>query len=183
MTSIKQFFASWEKLSYRFSPAFNLYKAMYSGVVEREVAMGNITHRDTVLNVGCGAIPFTAIHIANLTGAQIIAMDKDQDAVLKARHALKKYGLSNHIQVVGGDAFGGFPTPFTVALVALQVADKPTLLSKLQIEGGPGSKVIIRQPTDQYGETYGLIPHHLVPDAKVTHKMKTFKESFLFVTR
>ncbi len=75
----------------RFYPAFWLYHNLYKHVVKKEVELARISQEDTVLNIGCGAIPFTALHIVQMTGAKVIALDKDPEAVSKARYCLKKY--------------------------------------------------------------------------------------------
>ena len=177
---IKKMFASWEKKSYKFYPAFLIYYHMYQDVVQKEIELGNITSEDVVLNIGCGAIPYTAIHVSQMTGAKVIALDWDQEAIDMAKDCLIKYDLSNNIEIRKGNGAITIPDSFTKAIVALHVGDKPTVLDNLSSKRRQGADIIIRQPVDQFKNEYGYLPETLPPDEKVYQRMKTFKESFLY---
>ncbi|QGT99342.1 hypothetical protein SYNTR_0749 [Candidatus Syntrophocurvum alkaliphilum] len=177
---LKNLFASWEKISCNFYPAFYFYHRLYRDVVQNEIKLGQITSNDKVLNIGCGAIPFTAIHIVQMTGAKVIALDKDTEAVERAKHCLKKYRLDRNIEIKIGDGVNEIPVPFTVAIVALQVKEKVKVLENLQSKGEPGGNLIFRQPTDAYKTVYGFLPNDYLPVSKTLQNMKTFKESYLY---
>lgn len=178
---MKGLFASFEKLSCNFYPAFTIYNSLYKNVIKREVDLANITSKDTVLNIGSGAIPFTAIHIVEMTGARVIAIDKDKEAVEKSKYCLKRFKLDRNIDVQIADGLGNFHTPFTVAIVALQVKEKEKVFENLINTAKPGGRLVFRQPSDRYKEIYGYLPDRYSPDSSVTHNMKAFKESYLFV--
>ena len=76
------------------------YSRPYRGVVEREVKLAAIGDGDVVVNIGCGSVPFTAIYLARLTGAKIVALDKEKEAVECARRYIKARGLADIIRVV-----------------------------------------------------------------------------------
>ncbi|MDR5658553.1 methyltransferase domain-containing protein [Serpentinicella sp. ANB-PHB4] len=178
---MKKLFTSLEKVVCRFRPTFQLYHNLYRDVVKKEVELAKITEDDIVLNIGCGAIPFTALHIVEMTGAKVIALDKDQEAVEMAQACLKKYGLEKNIEVKLGDGTPEALPTFTAALVALHIKDKEEMLDNLMAVGPPGGRIIFRQPVDQFKEEYGYLSEKYQPNGKCLHRMKAFKESYLFL--
>lgn len=178
---MKNFFTSLEKFSCSFYPMFYAYHNYYRNVMRKEIELANITSKDIVLNIGCGSVPFTAIHIAQITGAKVIAIDKDKEAVMKAKKALKRYGLEKNIEVKLSDGIKEELMDFTVAVVALHVKDKVAMLEKLLKAGKPGGRIIFRQPVDSYKEEYGYLPSKYIPSAVAYQSMKAFKESYLFL--
>lgn len=181
--NIKKFFGSLEKTSCSLYFAFYLYHRFYQNVVKKEITLGHITPQDIVLNIGCGAIPCTAIHTVQMTGAKVIAVDKDEEAVYKAKYCLKKYGLENNIEIVNGDGRKDIFSSFTAAIVALQVDGKPLVLENLKRKGRPGGRLIFRQPSDKYKYIYGYLPKDYPPDSMTFQNMETFKNSYLYLIR
>ncbi|MDQ2087731.1 methyltransferase domain-containing protein [Herbivorax sp. ANBcel31] len=178
---MKKLFKSLEKLICRFYPIFQLYHNLYKDVVKKEVELAGITKDDVVLNVGCGAIPFTALHVVEMTGAKVIALDKDRKAVKMARKYLKKYKLDRNIEIKLGDGTSEKLPPFTVAIIALHIKDKDKMLESLKAFGNSRGRIIFRQPVDEHKEEYGYLTDKYQPDEKSFQKMKTFKESCLFL--
>ncbi len=177
---MKSLFASCEKIGCNFYPAFAIYTRLYRDVVKREVDLANVTQDDIVLNVGCGAIPFTAVHVAQLTGAKVIAMDRDELAVQKAKKSLHKFQLDDNIEIHCGDGADSIPFKFDAAIVALQVGEKPNILANLKQSARPGARLIFRQPAEKYQEEYGVLPNNVRADWKVEQTMQTFEHSYLY---
>lgn len=170
-----------EKYCSRSSLLAGLYSLPYKKVVQREVELARITSRDRVLNVGCGAIPFTAIHVANLTGAQVWAMDRDGEAVEHARFCLKKMGMTGQIQVIEGDASLCIPSNFTAAIVALQAEPKALILDNMLSSALQESRLVFRHPCLSYESHYDRLPSSYCYTGQVEHNMQTFDRSLLFV--
>jgi len=177
MKVIQSFTSSLEKTMYDNPSFFEMYALPYEGVVKREIELGDITSEDTVLNLGCGALPFTAVHIVQLTGARVHAVDKDTNALKRAKKIVDYLGLSEDISFFEDDCLRELPTIFDKALVALQVEPKNRVLENL-ISEEEGS-VIVRAPRDGFEETYGEMPD-FEPTDEVEHNMLTFDRSLLF---
>ncbi len=179
---MKNLFSTWEKIGCFFYPAFKFYHRLYRDVVAREIGMAGISRESIVLNIGCGAIPFTAVHLIEMTGARVIAMDKDEDAIIKARNCLNKYTLDpgGKIELQVGDGTETIPAKFTAAIVALQVYNKGLVLERLMKTGTAGASLVFRRPVPAYTEEYGDLPAGRKPDCQVFHSMKTFHQSCLF---
>ena len=163
-----------------FYPAFYIYTNMYKQVVGKEIDLAKISSDDVVLNIGCGAMPFTAVHVAQMTGAQVVAMDRDEEAVVKAKQALQKFQLDDNIEILLGDGSEEIPYYFDAAIVALQVGEKPGILQNLKDAARPGARLVFRQPSDKYQNEYGILPDNIKVDKKVEQTMKTFDYSCLY---
>ena len=165
-----------EKRLYKYPSLFKLYSFPYSGVVQREIELGGITSDDVVLNVGCGPLPFTAVHIAEMSGAKVFAVDNDKRAVKLATELVKKLGLSNLIEVLECDGKEHIPVDFNKAVMALHVEPKMEVLKNLLTR----SDVVMRSPRGSLKESYGLHSMHFTPSASTKHLMPTFDRSYLF---
>lgn len=158
-----------------------LYSLPYRKTVQREIDLAGITSADRVLNIGCGAVPFTAVYLSLLSGAEVYALDLDREAVKRARAYLEKIELPGKIQVVEGDG-ALFPSlDFTAVVVALQAEPKEDILNNLFSGSLPGSRFIFRQPSSFYEHHYDYLPDSYKPVAQVQQNMKTFDRSLLFV--
>ena len=67
------------------------YMSFYDKVLDREIALAGISETDTVLNIGCGSIPFSAIYESvGLSGHK---------KPRKVETSLKVYGILSLIKV------------------------------------------------------------------------------------
>lgn len=181
MVIIQPVIAYWEKLSSRIPFLANMYSYYYRQVVQNEIELAEISENDVVLNVGCGAIPFTAIHVAKKTKAKVYAIDKDREAVERARVCFEQRGLSGCAQVIECDGAKCIPVNFTVAIVALQAEPKTVLLENLLKAVAPGGRLIFRKPSKSVENHYENLPTSPAFAGAVRQKMKTFDSSVLYV--
>ena len=156
---------------------------LYSKVVKKEIYLGGLTNNDVILNIGCGSIPFTAIHLSSITGAKVIAVDRDEEAIEKASHTLEKHNLAENIEFITADASEFVPTSFTASIVALQAEPKEKILNNLLTHGDNGTRIIFRQPRDVFKTQYDYIGEAYPPTAVVSQSMKTIDQSLLYVKK
>lgn len=202
--------AALEKTCTRASWLFDLYTRLYRSVVDREIELAGIDENDRVLNIGCGAMPFTAALIANRAGATVYALDHDPDVVREARRNLARAGVADAVEVVvgdGRDVVGDgtyLPEPCSIAVVALQAEPKDEIVDRhRRTEGGP-AELLVRQPRAVFSGDYDAVStgdraatcdggdatagsgpsgNNLpVPADAVSHRMVTFDRSLLFAT-
>ncbi len=171
-----------EKLGHAHPWFVHLYAYPYREIVAREIEIARVTSQDKVLNVGCGTIPFTALHIANLTRAEVWAVDYDGRAVQGARRCLKRLGLDDQVSVFHCDASLGVPEGFDVAIVALQAAPKAKIMEVLWEAAAPGARMVFRQPAKRFQSHYDAIPSTWRISDSVEQSMKTFDQSILIET-
>ena len=180
MSWIPPVIRAWEKISSSSKILTWLYAKPYRKVLENEIRLGKISHNDTVLNIGCGAVPFTALFLATLTGARVYAMDIDHNAVLLAQKCVKKAGLDHRITVLAGNGADYFDKPFTAAIVALQASPKNKIMSVMQESAQPGTKIIFRLPSHPFKDHYDMLTIDEPATAITIQPMRTFDRSALY---
>ncbi len=178
---IKKTVSKLEKICSRAAPLAQLYSYPYRRVVKKEIELAGISSHDTVLNIGCGAVPFTAIWIARLTKAQVIAADKDQRAIDLAHGCVHKLGLQDRIKPVVCDGAEWVPEGFTVAVIALQAEPKAAIFSNVYQAKGNNIRIVSRAPSRLFESHYGCFPESFAAVAEVSQNMKTFDRSVLFL--
>ena len=180
MGFIQPLVASWEKRIYRSPLLSNLYGLPYHQVIKKEVDLANITAQDIILNIGCGAVPFTAIYLATLSGAKVWAVDRDREAVAKARVCLKKLNLQDRINVIKREGNENIEVHFTAAVVALQAEPKSNILTNLLTSSPSGARLIFREARKLLQSQYDYLPKEFHFVKQITHYAQTFN-SVLFV--
>ena len=161
----------------------SLYALPYRRVLDREIALASITREDKVINIGCGAIPYSAIYIARTTGAAVHAVDIDKEALDCARRCIAANGLSHLITLEHAPGELSQCSDFSVALVALQARPKQSILEHLLCEGIRGSRIIMRRPQPHLHHEYDVLPRSYPWQMEVMQHMKTFISSVLYDQR
>jgi len=172
--------ASWlEKVCSRSRCLTELLGRPYLRAVRNEVRLARIAKSDRVLSVGCGAVPFTAIHVARLTGALVVALDHDPQAVELARRCVARLGLDKLVTVehCDGSEWGG--EGFDVAIVALQACRKNAVLSCLCAEDHGPRRVIVREPGRAFRTLYDDSVIGWPVSGQVRQNLRTFDQSVL----
>lgn len=161
---------------------FRLYAAPYWGLVRREVGLAGVGPDDTLLSIGCGALPFTAVLAHVLTGARVIAVDFDRHAAERARRLIHRMGCSDRIEIAIADASTDALPAVDVALVALQASPKDEIWRNLQrsLRAGSG-RAVFRLPRVTLVSEYGSFTGERAAVGRVRHRMPTFNRSVLCV--
>jgi len=161
------------------SPLSWLYSRPYRQVVRREMELASVNSDATVLNIGCGAVPFTARFVVQQTGAGVIAVDTDSRAVDRASRLVQTWGMADRIELRHVDATKLLDVDFDLALVALQAQPKTAIFERLS-EIAPAGRAIFRRPAAGYQDHYDALPEQPRPAAYVEQDMKTFDRSVLY---
>ncbi|MEJ6952481.1 SAM-dependent methyltransferase [Natronospora cellulosivora (SeqCode)] len=181
MEVIKPLIASWEKKCSSIPLLFYLYSRPYKSILKKEIALADISENDYILNVGCGAMPFTAIYLAKLTGARILAIDKDEKVIEKAKETIANMGYSDKIEVLNANGIDINEKEFTVALVALQAEPKTEILENLLAASKDGTRMVFRIARDFFASQYDFIAEKYQAEAIAKQRMITFDKSVLFI--
>ena len=73
-----------EKIAIKFNIISMNYIKLYSDIVQKEIEIAEINSKDSVIIIGCGTLPSTSILISMKTEANIVAIDKDINAIKRA---------------------------------------------------------------------------------------------------
>ncbi len=181
MKIIAPIVAEFEKICSSIPWAVKYYTSLYTEVLDREIAIAGITGKDTVLNIGCGAIPFSAIYIAQTTGAHVHAVDIDQDALNCASACISRLGLSSSITFECGAGEEIISPGCTVALVALQARPKDAIYHNIITHCAPGVRIVFRKARAHLVHQYDSLPRGIRAVQEVAQDMKTFGSSVLYI--
>ncbi len=181
MKNMRSLFAWMEKKVLSGSSTWiNAYASFYRQTVQREINLAGITSADNIVNIGCGSIPFTAMHLSQLTGAEVWAIDKDSEAIATAKVLLNKIDFKGKIHLMVADGQDPLPRKFNVAVIALQVEPKDLVISNLFQWGAPDFRLVIREPRPFLRNMYDSVSETYTPKACINQNQFTFKESLLF---
>jgi len=172
--------AFFEKVASKSTILSELYSRPYRDVVRREIELARLTKRDRVLNVGCGSIPFTAIHVARMSGADVVAIDRDREAVKLARQCIRRMNLQDKIKIYLADAVEKIPEDFDAAVVALQAEPKEAIMTNLCSCASRKARLVFRLPTENFHNQYDNLQYPELCLDWIQQDMKTFSRSYLF---
>lgn len=179
MNLIRPAVQKFEKVCKGNSFLFKLYALPYLKTVSKEAKLGEITKSDKVLNIGCGALPFTSFYLNKLTGASIIAVDIDEKAVNEARDLLLKLEISEEeilpVNLSALEAVEKFD--FNKVVAALQTEGKEELLEAIKEKADKKAIVIdfiIREPRSGFVNQYDNISFNKLNNYKAKKASQNF---------
>ena len=154
----------------------------YKKVVENEIALGQISCRDNVLCIGGGPLPYTALEIADRTGAKVEIVDNDMYAVRAAKGLVEKLNMSDKISVVYGDGQEIDTSEFSVIHVAMQAEPHDRILENIWQKSKVGARILLRRPNDGLEVLYSNLPEgcHYPTCNLAGQNSCTIKETLLF---
>jgi SAM-dependent methyltransferase len=110
-------------------------------VVDRMLAMAEVTSKDTVYDIGCGdgRIVITA---AKKYGAHGVGIDYDPERIRESRDNAQKAGVENLVRFIQQDAMTADYSPASVVTIYLLTASNLKLRPILTKQLKPGSRIV-----------------------------------------
>ncbi|WP_187147859.1 SAM-dependent methyltransferase [Halorhodospira halophila] len=173
-----------ERWSARWPLLFHLYALPYRRLVARELRLAGVVPGERLLHVGCGALPFTAVLAARLSGARVTAVDRSAAAVAGAQAVVAHLGMAGagpgRVRVVCADAAADPLPEIDVALIALQACPRGPILANIRRQRAP-ARVLFRLPRPGLEGQYGgpLVGESVAGSCR--HRMPTFDRTELFL--
>ena len=161
ITSITQKIEDWASEK---EVIYKLAEKYYHDVVQKEVVLASITKGDSVLCIGGGICPFTAILLHQATGAKVTVIDNNICCIPKARQVIDRLKLSEHVAVFHQDGRStDLPfSAYTVVHFALQTYPMECVFSHVEKHVAPGTKLLVRSPKRQLRNLYNQLPSPLL---------------------
>lgn len=148
----------------------NLYRRLfYDDVIERELGLVDLEDDASVLQVGCGPLPMTAMTLAE-HGYDVVAIDNDPDAVDAARGAIESRGLSGRIDLAVSDGRTLETASFDVIWMAFHVHPKEEIVAETMSQLRAGQTLVYRRPR---GWASPLFPDADAPSGAVSSETIT----------
>lgn len=173
-----------EKISSFFPQLIHLYRIYYKDVIEKEIALGEVSREDNILCIGGGPFPSTAIEIAYKTGANVSVVDCDPSAVKCAKRVIKMLKLNNKIKIIEAKGQEIDPSSFSVIHMALQVFPKDEILVNILSKASQGCRILVRSPQEKLKSCYSdLCEEYQCKACKSICQSKTTMKNTLLYTK
>ena len=125
---------------------FGIYYESYIGKeYEKEKKKFNIKNDQSILHIGCGAYPITAIIFSKYTNKKIVAIDKNPFVVKLAHKVIKKKKLQSKIKIEHGDGSVYDISSFDTIIVSSCSIPKDKVISNVITKSKPNCTIIIRE--------------------------------------
>lgn len=156
--------------TYALRKSGSLYAHMVSAAFRQELIDMRIERDSKVVLIGAGSFPFSAMTIAEQTGAEVLCADIDAEAVFLGQHVIEASGLQANIRYPGMPLMEqSFLREATHVILASLVPDKASVLADWmpRLNGsaaiitryGDGLKSVFNYPLEpRIAEDWQLIP-------------------------
>ncbi|MDQ2086876.1 nicotianamine synthase family protein [Herbivorax sp. ANBcel31] len=120
------------------------YGVYYKNIVKREVELAGINSGDSVLFIGGGAVPCTALQIASITGAKVKVIDVDPVAIDRTKKIITKLNLSHCVkaQLISGQSINA--SKFSVIHIARQAVPHNKILENVVKRVSDDTRILLR---------------------------------------
>jgi len=150
-SSMKNFwdriFIIFEKVVFKF-PAFSSnYLKLYEKIVEGEINLSKVSSKDNLLVVGCGSLPATTALIAIKTKANVVAIDKDSNAIDAANRFINNLNIKN-VKIENANGKNYSVKDFHVIFLLYGLKSQVEILEKYAEEMNDNARIIFRLPSD-----------------------------------
>jgi protein-L-isoaspartate O-methyltransferase len=153
------------------------YFKIFGFRIIKEIQSAKIGKDDYVLQIGCGAVPYTSEIIAKYTGAKVVAIDNDPKMVLKAKSYIQKKGISN-ISIEYGNGIDFPLEKFSVVYLSLGVSPLEPIFKRI-IKEGKGKRIVFRVPRNLVGILYNKSANIQVAGEELGGRVRKSKVLFL----
>lgn len=140
-------------LAYHFLP---LSKYIYQNNIKREYDKEHhkiqLTNQDTILHIGCGIYPYSAIRVSKEVDARIIAIDNNKNVIEYAQKIIQKRKLNTKIKIKKAEGSTYNLSSFSVIISSSCVDSSVDVLQNIIKNAQPGTRIIVRelQPMSKY---------------------------------
>lgn len=139
-------------VSSRFQVVGTIYQKHIGEHYIEEAKRFNFTNASSILHIGSGAYPITAIILADLFDAHIVTIDKNPVVLKIARKVVKKKGLGNKVDVIDGDGLSFDVSKFDVVIISSCSVPKEKILSHIFSETKNNTIIIVRELPSEMDE-------------------------------
>ena len=132
-----------EKIAIKFNIISMNYIKLYLDIVQKEIKIAEINSKDSVIIIGCGTLPSTAILISMKTEANIVAIDKDIKAIKQANIFLSNI-QNNKIRLEHANGLNFPINKYDVIMILYGVKNLKQIFNYLYQNMKSDSRLIVR---------------------------------------
>jgi precorrin-6B methylase 2 len=145
--------------------------------VKKEIAMADLSPTDTVLHIGCGAIPYSLIIISKETHTHVTGIDNQLQSIAKAKQFLTGY-QNIHVEQASGETYD--VSAFDVILISYGIGNIEAVLKNALEKLKNNGKIILRKPITETTEYINTV---LNTYTKKKRKLLLTQETYLLMKK
>lgn len=132
----------------------NMMLSYYRPIVKKEVELSNASSSDSILCIGGGYFPCTAILFNLISGANVTVIDNDIEAVEKSTVLVERLGLSDKVSVKHTDGIDISSNEYDIIHIAMQVSPKEEVFNHIHSNAEQKAKILVRTPKQHLERGY-----------------------------
>jgi protein-L-isoaspartate O-methyltransferase len=134
-----------------------MYIRYHKNAVKKEINCLHLSRSDRVLHIGCGAIPYTSIIIAQEIKAYVVGIDNKSIIVNLAKEFIKKNHLLNIVSIELGDGQNVDVSNFDVIIISYGVVNQDLVLKHVYESLDKNARIILRKSKTDKNKYINLI--------------------------
>jgi precorrin-6B methylase 2 len=131
-------------LSCKMKKIAKMYEESISKEYEKESKIFDLSSAKSILHIGCGAYPITAMTLAKINGAKITVIDKNPEIIKLAENVIQEKNLCKRITIEQGDGTNYPVEEFDTIIISGCAFPKQQILEHVFQNAKSGSKTIFR---------------------------------------
>jgi hypothetical protein len=120
-----------ERIAYSFEIMSSNYLKLYDELIEKEIKMANITKNSKIFVIEYGSLLATPILIGSKIHSDIVSIDFDKEAVLKAKKFVNNHDQSLKLKIEHGERLTYPIENFNLIFVSYGVKRQLKILSNI----------------------------------------------------
>lgn len=134
-----------DHLSSKLDNIAKLYEKYVSREYRNEASLFNISDSKSILHVGCGAYPITAMTLAETNSGKITGIDRNLRDVRLAKEIIKRKNLEDRIRIENEDGTIYPIDDFDMIVVSGCSVPKIEVLKHIFQNAKPNTRIIVRE--------------------------------------
>lgn len=170
------FYYQYEIIAQKILFLAKIYIKIHHPSVLKEIKMCDISSSDKVIQIGCGAIPYTLIIFYNELKVSLTGIDIKEKAVTQAKEFLKKFNLPQEIKIKKGDGSNYDFSKYDLILISYGAKNTEQVLKNVLSNSKQNTKILLRKTT---AENTDMLEYILDKYKTKRKKMLLTQESIL----
>jgi hypothetical protein len=142
------FFVITEKIVCHFPVFTSLYLEPYRSMIAQELSMQSLSSKDTVLIIGCGSLPATALALAEQCDAKIDCVDIDIEAVQNAKEVVSSLKNMDNISIHHKNGLDHPMDTYDIIFILYGIKEQIKILEYISSSMNKNAKILFRSSTD-----------------------------------
>lgn len=143
-TLMSSLMKGFERTGARYTLFGELYNRLfYAPMLCSELNIADLKEGTKIIHIGCGPLPLTALYLGR-EGFHVVGVDKDQEALKRAREMVEQNSLEDRIELRAGDGMDLDYSSYEAVWISLHARPQDMIIEKALETLPEGGKIICR---------------------------------------